>query len=103
MLRILCLSQSSPIQLSRPVEVVVRTKAQCEDDADIEGFSVHDGPAAAECQSIIGNLCDGKAVEQTVAFVKEQGTGNLLGLTSVRMGGNVQARQTRSIPPGSGG
>jgi hypothetical protein len=90
---------SSTIRLSRPVEVVVRTKEACIGNSELEGFSVRDSTAAAgECRNIIGNLYDGKAVEQTVAFVKEQGTGTLLGLTSVRMGGNKEVRSNPFVP-----
>jgi hypothetical protein len=91
-------TSSSTIRLTRPVEVIVRTKEECVGDPQLERFSVTDGPAAAECQGIITNLISGKAVPQTVAFVKEQGTGTLLGLTSVRMGGNKESRQNPFCP-----
>lgn len=58
--------QSGVVRLSRPVEVIVRTKAQCRADPDLEAFSVHDGPAAGECQDIIGRLCSGEAVDPLV-------------------------------------
>ena len=85
-------SSAGPTWLSRPVEVVFRTEAECRDDPDLEGFVVPKSPGADECESIIANLLDGKAVPQIVVFAKEQGTGALLGISSVRLGGNLEAR-----------
>jgi hypothetical protein len=87
-------------RLERPVVVVVKTKAQCVEDPDLEAFAVEDGPAAEECESIRRNLLSGDAVEQTVAMLKEDGAGRLLGLVSVRFDGRANWREPfAKVPP----
>jgi hypothetical protein len=81
---------STPVQFDGPLEVVVRTKAQCRDDPDLRAFSVHDGPAAVEVQSIVSNLVSGEAVPQTVVMLKEEGSSQVLGLISVRLEGRSE-------------
>jgi len=70
--------------------VVVRTKAQCRDDPDLEAFLVEDGPAAEQCESIRANLCSGEAKEQTVVMLKEEGSSQVLSLISVWPGGRPE-------------
>jgi hypothetical protein len=92
---------SSTIRLSRPVEVVVRTKEECIGNSELEGFRVRDStPAAGECRSIIGNLYDGKAVEQTVAFVKEQEPAPCSGSPAYAWAATRKSEATRSCRRG---
>jgi hypothetical protein len=91
-------STAARIHLIGPVEVVVRTKAQCRDDPDLRAFSVHDGPAAAEVQGIVSNLVSGEAVPQTVVMLKEEGSSQVLGLISVRLEGRWECMMPGAAP-----
>jgi hypothetical protein len=72
-------------QLSRPVEIILMTGAQCLSDPEIERLSVTVGPAAWECRHIIGNLIDGEAKPQTVAIAREQGSSTVLQIANIRI------------------
>jgi hypothetical protein len=84
--------------LKAPVQVMLRRKEECVGDQDLAGFRCDDGPAAKEVQMIVGNLLSGEALEQTVALLKEQDSGRLLGVVSIRMDGNAQIRGKAGTP-----
>jgi hypothetical protein len=91
--------RSSTAEVSRaPVQVLLRTKDECVEDPDLAGFRCGDGPAANEVQMIVGNLLSGEALEQTVALLKEQDSGALLGVVSIRMDGNAQIHSKAATP-----
>ena len=89
---------SSPVRLQGPVEVSLRSKDQCQDDPALRDFLCEDGPAAKEVAIILENLLSGEALPQTVLLLNEQGSGELLGLASVRLDGNAQLRRRPSAP-----
>jgi hypothetical protein len=89
---------SAPTSLSGPVTVAMRSKADCAGDARLEAFRAGEGPAAREVALIVGNLLSGEALAQTVALVSDQASGQLLGIASIRLDGNVQLRAKSSTP-----
>jgi hypothetical protein len=93
-----CQSETGPFALDGPVVVTLKRKADCVGDPQLAEFCCADGPAAEEVRIILGNLLSGEAVEQTVAMLKEERTGALLGIASVRMDGNAQIRGRASVP-----
>lgn len=92
------LQSSSPAALSVPVQVILRGKEECIGDPDLAGFRCSDGPAAGEVGMIVANLLSGAALEETVAMLKLEDTGELVGLVSIRMDGNAQIRGKASTP-----
>jgi hypothetical protein len=84
--------------LGAPVRVTIRSKEDCVDDTQLQGFRCSDGPAAREVALIVGNLLSGEALPQTVAFVNDVASGALLGIASVRPDGNAQLRTKASTP-----
>jgi hypothetical protein len=88
-----------PNTLTRPVEVVLRTNAECRENPDLESFRVPAGPSAEECRIIISNLLEEAASPQIVAFISERETGNLLALASVRLQGNLEVQLNLDNPP----
>jgi hypothetical protein len=92
------LQSSSPAALSVPVQVILRSKEECIGDPDLAGFRCSDGPAAGEVGMIVANLLSGAALEQTVAMLRLEDTGELIGLVSIRMDGNAQIRGKASTP-----
>ena len=89
---------SEPTALSAPVSVTLRTKAQCIGDQRLTDFVFGSGPAMAEVRSIVDNLLSGDALPQTVAMLSDVGSGELLGIASVRVDGNSQIRAKSSTP-----
>jgi len=85
-------------KLVAPVRVTVRSKEECAGDPQLEGFRCSGGPAGREVELIVANLLSGEAVPQTVAFVNDVAGGALLGIASVRPGGNAQLRARSSTP-----
>lgn len=91
-------STSPPTALTGPVSVSVSTKAECVGDPQLEAFRCGHGPAGREVQLIVENLLSGEALPQTVALVKEEASGSLLGIASIRIEGNAQIRAKASAP-----
>lgn len=91
-------STAEPSILPGPVRVVVRSKAQCVGDPRLLDFDCGRSPATAEVRMIVENLYSGDALEQTVAMLTDDGTGELLGIASVRVDGNAQIRSKSSTP-----
>jgi hypothetical protein len=75
---------SSGIQLRCAVEIVVYNGVDLEGNEQLAAFTVTDGPAVFEIESIRTNLLKGEALEQTVAMAKRVDTGELLGFANVR-------------------
>ena len=90
--------QSKPRVLASPVAVVLRSKAECVGDRQLEEFQAGEGPAAGEVAIILENLLSGEALPQTVALLKDDSSGKLLGIASVRSDGNEQIRSKASTP-----
>ncbi|MGO9490002.1 MAG: hypothetical protein ACLQBB_13375 [Solirubrobacteraceae bacterium] len=78
--------------------VTLRSKADCVGDPQLEEFRCERGPAAGEVQLIVRNLIEGEALPQTVALLREERSGDLLGIASVRLDGNAQIRAKASEP-----
>lgn len=88
----------APTPLAGPLTVVLRDKSECAGDRQLEGFDAGGGPAGEEVRMIVENLLSGEALPQTVAMLKEEPSGELVGFASVRMDGNAQVRAKPTTP-----
>ncbi len=84
--------------LAGRLRVVLRSKDECAGDRRLEEFRCEHGPAAHEVRLILENLQSGEALQQSVAMLEAEVSGELVGIASVRLDGNAQIRGNSSVP-----